>query len=65
MNYTTTCHGSLCPKREDCKHYIGNRPPGSRSMIGDCVPYDLPIGTAGFPLFEPMPKPAKEPSHDS
>jgi len=54
---TTVCHGIQCPKREQCAYYIGNRPPGSRSHIGDCVPYDQSVGAAGFPLFEPMTKP--------
>jgi hypothetical protein len=59
---TTTCHGILCPKREDCAHYIGNREQGSRSNIADCVPYDRPLNDVGFPLFEPVTKPQQEPS---
>lgn len=53
MHDTTTCHGCACPKREGCARYIGNRPAGSRSQIGDCQPYDQPL-TGEYPLFDPL-----------
>jgi hypothetical protein len=52
----TTCHGIQCARRDECALYVGNRPPGSRSQIGDCVPDDQPLGRR-YPLFQPLNQP--------
>ena len=51
LTTATTCHGIQCARRDECSHYVGNRPPGSRSQIGDCQPYDQPLGRR-YPLFQ-------------